>query len=241
MGMESKELCVAGVGIRQDEEGRYSLNDLHAAAGGEQKNRPKYWIENLQTQALVAEIEKGGIPPIVAKQGLGTFVTRDLVYAYAMWISPSFQLKVIRAYDELVNQPVNPSRLSRLQLIELALIAEQERIALEEKVQVLEPKAAALERIAEAEGNMNITQAAKTLQMPPKRLFAWLSVNGWIYRRPGGREWCAYQSRIVAGYMEHKVIEIGSAEEPKIATQAMVTPKGLTRLGELLNVELQAA
>ena len=37
--------------------------------------------------------------------------------------------------------PVNPATLSRLQLIEIAMQAEQERLALEPKVEVLEPKA----------------------------------------------------------------------------------------------------
>lgn len=58
-----------------------------------------------QTKALIAEIEIAGNPAIFTKQGLGTFVVKELVYAYAMWISAAFHLKVIRAYDAVVTQP----------------------------------------------------------------------------------------------------------------------------------------
>ncbi len=42
------------------------------------------------------------IPVIFSKQGVGTFVIKLLVYAYAMWISLIFHLHVIEAYDALV-------------------------------------------------------------------------------------------------------------------------------------------
>jgi KilA-N domain len=43
--------------VRQDAHGRYSLNDLHAAAGGEARHRPNYWLDHQQTRALVGELK----------------------------------------------------------------------------------------------------------------------------------------------------------------------------------------
>ena len=88
--------------IRQDEQGSFCLNDLHQASGGESRHRPAYWLSNQQTQELIGEISKDGIPSILTKQGLGTFVSKELVYSYAMWISSKFHLHVIRTFDRAV-------------------------------------------------------------------------------------------------------------------------------------------
>jgi hypothetical protein len=104
----SNVIQIEAITIKQDEEGRYCLNDLHKAAGEEQKDRPKYWLENAQTVAMITELEKGGIPPVSSKQGRngGTYVTKPLVYAYAMWISPTFNLKVINFFERGQTQGV---------------------------------------------------------------------------------------------------------------------------------------
>ncbi len=118
----TNQIIISDISIRKDAQGRYSLNDLHQASGSEQRHRPKYWLELQQTCDLIDEILKGVIPPfnhegnsnsaksqswkpVATKSGRygGTYVCKELVYAYAMWISAAFALKVIRAYDALVS------------------------------------------------------------------------------------------------------------------------------------------
>jgi hypothetical protein len=106
------ELIIADVTIRQDSQNRYCLNDLHKAAGNTPKHKPSEWLRNKQTIELVAEIEKAGISAIQSKQQLGTFAVKPLVYAYAMWISPVFNLHVIEAYEALVTGQV-PDHVAR--------------------------------------------------------------------------------------------------------------------------------
>jgi len=106
----TNSLSIAGVVIRQDEQGRYLLNDLHKASGGEKRHQPANWTRTEQVIDLIGFLESEesqnsitGIRVIESKQGLGTFVVKELVYAYAMWISAKFHITVIRAYDALVN------------------------------------------------------------------------------------------------------------------------------------------
>ena len=76
----------------------------------------------------------------------------------------------------------------------------------EQKQQIADmaPKAEGFERIAQANGSLCVTAAAKSLQMRPKDLFDWLSHNGWIYKRPGNAAWLGYQSKTAQGLLEHK-------------------------------------
>ena len=150
--MSKTALVVAETTIQQDHNGLYRLNDLHQAAGGEQRHKPANWLRNEQTRCLInelttshiretvpgipgtgveemeaEEINSGnsqslfeevtpGIPGVKENQYVsvvnggtypGTYVCKELVYAYANWISPKFYLSVIRAYDALVTGKLN--------------------------------------------------------------------------------------------------------------------------------------
>ncbi len=110
-------LTILSTKIRQHD-GLYSLNDLHKAAGGESSQRPSYFLNNKQTNDLIEEIQIAGIPAILAKQGLGTYACRELVIAYAAWISAAFHLKVIRVFLEQA-KPELPAAITADQIEKL--------------------------------------------------------------------------------------------------------------------------
>lgn len=106
-------LMIANTQIRCDPAGRYCLNDLHQASGAEGRHKPGNWlmlaktkelIQEIESQQGVLEIQQAPVATINDGFGNGTYAIKELVYAYAMWISAAFHLHVIRAYDALVQQ-----------------------------------------------------------------------------------------------------------------------------------------
>ncbi|WP_197701522.1 KilA-N domain-containing protein [Providencia rettgeri] len=111
----TNQLIISNTSIRKDSVCRYSLNDLHKASGNQDKDKPANWLRSEKTIELIEEIliahnrevkkQDSDFKPVVSKSGRygGTYVCKELVYSYAMWISAAFALKVIRAYDDLVS------------------------------------------------------------------------------------------------------------------------------------------
>jgi len=107
---QTQEVVIDGITVKQDAEGRYCLNDVHKAAGQRREHQVSNWLRSDHARELIAELipQKGGIEPVVSKAGRhgGTYVVKELVYAYATWISPAYHLKVICAYDRMVTDGV---------------------------------------------------------------------------------------------------------------------------------------
>lgn len=95
-------LVINSQAISQDN-GFFSLNDLHKSSGNNPNHKPVFFLRNQETQEMIAELEKENIIAYHTKQGKqgGTYACRELVYRYAMWISAKFSLMVIRAFDAL--------------------------------------------------------------------------------------------------------------------------------------------
>ena len=96
----SQPLIIGEFSIRQDEDGRYSLADLHKASGALKKHQPTNFLRVEQTQELIKEIEqvsdvrlgetdhssnmRSAVKVINGGNSRGTYVVKELVYAYAM-------------------------------------------------------------------------------------------------------------------------------------------------------------
>ncbi|MEH4624823.1 KilA-N domain-containing protein [Phytobacter diazotrophicus] len=107
----SQLLVIDGVSVRRDLDGRYCLNDLHraavAAGANERTKEPAKFLSSPQALELIDVLtvtQDLGIAPVQSIRGghdQGTYVCKELVYAYAMWINAAFNLKVIRTFDAL--------------------------------------------------------------------------------------------------------------------------------------------
>lgn len=127
-GGHMSALSIGSSAIRQID-GLYSLNDLHVASGSAEKDRPSHFLRNDQTKALVSELENVQICAFKILQGRngGTYACKELVIAYAAWISPAFHLKVIRVFLAEAGRTLQvPDTITKAQQGELsALITER--------------------------------------------------------------------------------------------------------------------
>lgn len=114
----------------------------------------------------------------------------------------------------------------------------QALVAAEQRVAELAPRAAVADQILDADGDLSVADAAKSLaragiKVGAGRLFALLAGRHWIYRQPSDGRWRVYQAAIDGGWMS---VIPQSHYHPKTGVlvldppQPRVTPKGLQRL-----------
>ena len=105
-------LTLGNITVRQHN-GLFSLNDLHKASGGEENFKPAFFLRNDQAKALIAEIANGADLHLFLNTTKGrngsTYACRELVIAYAAWISAAFHLKVIRVFLSATAPQANPA------------------------------------------------------------------------------------------------------------------------------------
>jgi len=156
---------IAGIEIHTDDDGRFNLNALHRASGLGKAKQPSNWLRLDSTKALIDEFLNSSdlrSSAITTTEGIkgGTFANELLAVSYAGWISPRFQLQVNQifiSYKTGALEPAkDPIKLTRLDILSLAIASEKENIRLNTQLDEQKPKIAALELLSGAVGNMCI-------------------------------------------------------------------------------------
>ncbi|MFQ2273909.1 phage antirepressor KilAC domain-containing protein [Aeromonas hydrophila] len=255
-GPQNSMPVIAGVEITTDEAGRFNLNALHRASGAGDHKAPNQWMRTKQAKELISELTNqtansqsghevlkvinGGVAP-------GTFAHELLAISYASWIRPAFHLQVNQVFldyrtGKLTPQPTKEVSRKELAIMVLQAEEENERLlavnqVLESQLEETKPVIDAFVRIADADGSLNVTEAAKALQVGRDYLFNYLSSQRWIYKRAGSRIWLGYQERVQQGFLTHKVTtQVMPNGVEAIREQVRITPKGLAKLAKLLGV-----
>lgn len=143
----------------------------------------------------------------------------------------AFKKRLVKAFFELAQRHQAPSvaNLSRMEILQLAMQSEEERLRLKHQLEEEAPLVAFAKQVEIAPDAITVAQAAKILGTGQQRLFAFLRQIGWISRRNE-----PYQTKIEAGYLD---VKLGSWEHPshglRQSVTALVTGKGLAKLQKL--------
>ena len=149
---------IASVPITTDTEGRYNLNALHKAGGGETHKAPAQWLRTKQAAELVKEMSDVGIhtSPVSVNKGKrsdgtvqGTFAHELLAIEYAGWISPAFRLRVNQTFLDYkkgqMQQPVidldNKDFLRSLAFAGVEKVQEQREVIEEQQAVITDQQA----------------------------------------------------------------------------------------------------
>lgn len=186
---QHKQNLMVGDAVVSIQGGLYSLNDLHRASGGEAKHQPANFLRLDTTQKLIEEITKeisqssdvrSALRVINGGDQRGTYVCKELVYAYAMWVSAAFNLRVIRAFDAGVSAPALPDFSNPAEAARAWAAQYEQRAALEAKVAEDAPKVEFYHDVTGSDNAIDMATVAKVLNrgIGRNRLFAFLRDEG---------------------------------------------------------------
>lgn len=133
--MKYPTVSVNGVSVRVDDEGRYNLNDLHAAAvaNGEatENQRPSQFMRSRQVRNFVDTLSRVQICTAVrtVNGGLnhGVWALELVAIRYAAWLSAEFEIRVYQTFQTLVRKGFDA--MSRLNEIDHIINTEAKAIS----------------------------------------------------------------------------------------------------------------
>ena len=125
--------------------------------------------------------------------------------------------RVIKRWKELENR-----ELSKMEILQMALESEQQKLVLQQQLEIAAPKVAFVDKYVAGNGNKTFRQVAKLLQVKENTFRSFLVENKIMYLLNG--EWTAYQNHVDAKRFH---VKTGVSEFGHAFNHALFTPKGI--------------
>ncbi len=125
--------------------------------------------------------------------------------------------RVIKRWKELESR-----ELSKMEILQMALESEQQKLALQQQLEIQAPKVAFVDKYVAGNGNKTFRQVAKLLQVKENTFRSFLVENKIMYLLNG--EWTAYQNHVDAKRFH---VKTGVSDSGHAFNHALFTPKGI--------------
>jgi phage antirepressor YoqD-like protein len=144
-------------------------------------------------------------------------------YVIVAQLSPAFTARLVDRWQELeAAAPAAPAELSRLQVLELAMASERERLVLADQLAAAAPAIEFVDRYCDSTGLKGFRQVAKLLQAKENQFREFLLSEKILYRLGG--EMVPFAPHIDAGRF---AVKAGTADSGHAFNSAKFTPKGV--------------
>ena len=189
----------------------------------------KRTIERLVAQGVIES------PPLVDFKNINNVAGQEYVFSgeqgkrssiiVVAQLSPEFTARLVDRWQELeAAQAKPPAQLSRMEILELAMQAEQGRIEAEKKLALAAPKVAFVDKYVQATGLFTFREVAKLLKANEARFREFLLDQKIMYRLGFGGDLTAYQNHADAGRFE---VKTNTAKNGHSYKRTMFTTKGV--------------
>ncbi|MEX0497653.1 KilA-N domain-containing protein [Raoultella terrigena] len=133
--MKYPTVSVNGVSVRVDVEGRYNLNDLHAAAVAEgnatESQRPSNFTKSKSIKEFVKELTAAtkiaALKTVNGGPNHGVWGLELVAIRYAAWLSAKFEIKVYQTFQTVIRNGFDA--MARLNKIDHVINAETKEVS----------------------------------------------------------------------------------------------------------------
>ncbi len=158
---------------------------------------------------------------------------RDSIIVVAQ-LCPEFTARLVDRWAELEGKN---RELSKMEILQMALESEQQKLVLQQQLEIQAPKVAFVDKYVESTGNKTFREVAKLLQIKEPAFRAFLQSQKIMYKLNGA--WMVYSQHVDAKRFH---VKTGVSDSGHAFNQVLVTPKGVEWIaGELAKFNLRGA